>query len=69
MEMKLNFPLPDIGNTDSEQFQLLPINDGIPVLSHGVHLCDSGGTALAYSDLNTVILNGICVAAIGNIII
>ncbi|RIB00790.1 hypothetical protein C2G38_2051382 [Gigaspora rosea] len=100
--------LPVIRNTDSEQFPLLPINNGTPVSSHGVHLCksgyithvtcgfvkvldfiyylqdgihyselimtsmlvrkgDSGGTAFAYSDLNTVILNGIGTAGIGNV--
>ncbi|RIB15116.1 hypothetical protein C2G38_2320533 [Gigaspora rosea] len=99
-------PLPSIRNNDSEQFPLLSLIDGTPVLSHGVHLCksgysthvtcgfvkafdviyyvgdgelysdlimtsmngrqgDSGGTVFAYSDSNTVILNGIYVAEIG----
>ncbi|KAF0552373.1 S1 family peptidase [Gigaspora margarita] len=101
-------PLPEIRNTDSEQFRQLRTNNGIPVSSHGVHLCksgysthvtcgfvkafdfilyasdgihyselimtsmlsqkgDNGGAAFAYSDLSTVILNGIYVAEIGNV--
>ncbi|KAF0425108.1 hypothetical protein F8M41_006394 [Gigaspora margarita] len=36
--------LPSIRNTDSEQFPQLYINDGMPVLIHGVHLCKSGYT-------------------------
>ncbi|RIB24581.1 hypothetical protein C2G38_2031772 [Gigaspora rosea] len=35
-------PSPAIRNSDSEQFRMLPIYDGIPVSSHGVHLCKSG---------------------------
>ncbi|RIB14889.1 hypothetical protein C2G38_2143834 [Gigaspora rosea] len=39
------FPIPAIKNTDADQYKELIIIDGIPVFSHGVHICKSGRTS------------------------